>query len=470
MRHVIVLLLLLAVPSFASAQVVINEIAWMGSDNGGTASANSNDEWIELRNMGNEAITLSGWILKSTDDKPSIILDGIIEPQGYFLLERTDDTSVPGITADLIYVGALGNTGETLVLHDNNGIEIDRVVGGEEWKNIGGDNTTKYTPQKTGSGWVTALPTPRASNANTSSREEENSASESTEQGGGSQNQSTQPTGSSTFPVEQRIYADAGEDRTVIVGADSIFEAFALGLEKKPLSNARFLWNFGNGRTAEGKKVLHYYEYPGSYVVILAVSSGEYSASDRIRVEAVSANITITAATSSFIELFNKAGRELNLSRWRLFADGSYFTIPDNTIVLSGKPLSFAASVTGLSVNNPNSVSLFYPNGVEAVRYEGDVISPVSEPSVEQTVSPSVKAVPVVVEKTVTSVQNNQDAQDSNEVTDEQFAAVAADISETDADRALYTWLAALIAIIGISVTAVLLVRRRQRHEFEIID
>ena len=107
---------------------------------------------------------------------------------------------------------------------------------------------------------------------------------------------------------------------------------------------------------------------------------------------------------------------------------------------------------------------------MEAVRYEGDVISPVSEPSVEQTVSPSVKAVPVVVEKTVTSVQNNQDAQDSNEVTDEQFAAVAADISETDADRALYTWLAALIAIIGISVTAVLLVRRRQRHEFEIID
>ena len=87
----------------ASQSIVINEIAWMGTEN------SSNDEWIELYNNSEADIDLTGWVLEAADETPSISLEGTITAGGYFLLERTDDSSVTGIAADQIYVGALEN-------------------------------------------------------------------------------------------------------------------------------------------------------------------------------------------------------------------------------------------------------------------------------------------------------------------------------------------------------------------------
>src|SRR3989344_6988032 len=80
--------------------ILINEIAWMGNSN------SANDEWIELKNTTLEGVDLSGWILKSPDGKLNIPLTGILLSNSFYLLERTDDTSVPNITADFIYKGA----------------------------------------------------------------------------------------------------------------------------------------------------------------------------------------------------------------------------------------------------------------------------------------------------------------------------------------------------------------------------
>ncbi len=114
--------------------VVINEVAWMGT----TTSAN--DEWVELHNYGGSSVDLSGWTLNATDGTPSITLSGTIPAHGYFLLERTDDTSVAGIAADQIYTGALSNSGETLELRDGGAALIDSV---NAWH--AGDNSSKAT-------------------------------------------------------------------------------------------------------------------------------------------------------------------------------------------------------------------------------------------------------------------------------------------------------------------------------------
>jgi hypothetical protein len=93
-------------PAMAQApalNVAINEIAWMGR------LADANDEWIELHNNTGAPINLSGWTLIAADGTPNITLTGTIPAGGYFILERTDDNSVPGVAADLIYTGALGN-------------------------------------------------------------------------------------------------------------------------------------------------------------------------------------------------------------------------------------------------------------------------------------------------------------------------------------------------------------------------
>lgn len=116
--------------------VVINEVAWMGTD------VSYNDEWIELHNPTGSDISLEGWSLNATDGSPVISLTGTIPAGGYYLLERTDDSTVTAVDADLIYTGSMSNTGEVLELSDGTQV-IDAV---DAW--YAGDNNTKATMER----------------------------------------------------------------------------------------------------------------------------------------------------------------------------------------------------------------------------------------------------------------------------------------------------------------------------------
>ena len=101
--------------------VVINEIAWMGT------TCSYYDEWIELYNNSLLSIDLTGWSLKAGDGTPDISLNGIIPAKGYFLLERTNDETIKDLEADQIYTGALENTSEDIQIRDASGNLIDSV-------------------------------------------------------------------------------------------------------------------------------------------------------------------------------------------------------------------------------------------------------------------------------------------------------------------------------------------------------
>jgi hypothetical protein len=144
-----------------SLDVVINEVAWIGTAN------SANDEWLELYNNTASVISLDGWNLNAEDGTPTIKLKGNIPANGFFLLERTDDITVAEIKADLIYKGGLGNNGENLKLFDNSGNIIDEVNCSGGW--LAGDNTKKQTMErKTDFSWQTSqIPggTPKAQNS-----------------------------------------------------------------------------------------------------------------------------------------------------------------------------------------------------------------------------------------------------------------------------------------------------------------
>lgn len=160
---VILLSLLLAPFTYAtdSPALVINEVAWMG-----TESSYSN-EWIELYNNTDLPLTLDGWVLKTADGTPEISLTGIIPAKGFYLLERTDDDTVPEVPANQLYKGSLNNNGENLELYDSLDILIDSLDCSSAW--LAGDNTTKQTMERIDSGdWQTSLNpggTPKAKNS-----------------------------------------------------------------------------------------------------------------------------------------------------------------------------------------------------------------------------------------------------------------------------------------------------------------
>ncbi|MCJ7813633.1 lamin tail domain-containing protein [bacterium] len=120
--------------------IVINEIAWMGTE------ASTSDEWIELYNNTSSDVDLNGWMLVFTDNDPIVSLSDTIPANGYLLLERTDDNTVSDISADQIYIGNLGNTGESLQLKDSSGQIIDEVNCVQGW--FAGTNSPKITMER----------------------------------------------------------------------------------------------------------------------------------------------------------------------------------------------------------------------------------------------------------------------------------------------------------------------------------
>ena len=136
--------------------VVINELAWMG-----TTTSTSN-EWIELYNTTGSSISLTGWTLRASDGTPNVSLSGSIAAYGYYLLERTDDSTVPGVTADKIYTGAMGDGGELMELKDAGSTLIDSASQSGAW--FAGSTTGRSTMSRidvnasgtTSSNWYTA--------------------------------------------------------------------------------------------------------------------------------------------------------------------------------------------------------------------------------------------------------------------------------------------------------------------------
>lgn len=361
MRFFIFLALGTILPVSAHASVLINEIAWMGT------SASANDEWIELFNPGTDSVDVSGWMLIAADGEPSITLSGIIGSGAFFLLERTDDESIPGIPADVIYVGTMANTGEIFELRDATGAIIDTVVGGPDWELVGGDNVTKHTGQRQPDDtWITGVPTPSMLNT--------------AEDTGSVAGTSTQLSSSSgvkkktvTGGYKQVVFAYAGEDRNVVVGARTAFEGFAVSDKNSRLGVATYTWSFGDGATKRGKEVTHTFHEPGTYVVTLKVSGEHQRSKDSIRVTAIPADVSVSETIfgdGGAVYIRNHATVPLDVSSWRILLGSetergrdASFVIPEETFIAPEAETPFPAEVTGLSLKDGDRVALAYPDG-----------------------------------------------------------------------------------------------------------
>jgi hypothetical protein len=368
---------LVVLPMVANAQIIINEIAWMGT------SVSANDEWIEVYNTGGDAVSLSGWFLKARDGDPTIALSGEIPAGGYFLLERTDDESVPGISAGIIYTGGLGNAGETLELFDAGGLVVDSIVGGTNWS-LGGDNAAKNTLQRqTDNSWITGIPTPGAQN-NT----------QHIQIGGGtvlgsSTSTSATSTASTTSATKktvsvgytQNVFAYAGVDIQTVAGAYAFFEAFGVDAKSEHISATSYQWSFGDGGDGNEKDGAHVYRFPGTYTAVVSLASHYQRAQDSVLVQVVSADVSLSSVLygeDGYVEISNNSDVALDLSLWKLQSEyaegkkrGNTFIIPRMTTIAPHAHVPFSALITKIQMTEKDRVVLYYPSGKEAAVFEG---------------------------------------------------------------------------------------------------
>ncbi|HTR18393.1 MAG TPA: lamin tail domain-containing protein [Candidatus Paceibacterota bacterium] len=411
-------LIFFALPSFAFAQVVINEVMYnpKGSDSG--------REWIELYNEGQSDVTMVGGSGKNSwrisDSSNHTITDPAggtgrgsltIPAGGYLVIASDPNEFISGEYAGSAGGGASGaysvakasislnNTGATLSLLDGTGTTVDSV----SYTSAQGGNDDGSSLQRQADGsWIAALPTPGQANSitpyvappadtpDTSQMNDQPTAS-TTDQS--SQSNTPSPNSSYVPPPTPNLFADAGEDRTVIVGADVEFDASAYDKQQDLLdpTTVRFSWNFGDGSTAEGPAVLHHFSYPGRYAVTLNIALAKNAASDELTVTAEPAALSFSLLSDGGVRIEDLAGHDLDLSGWVVRENGTTFAaqfiLPEHSEILSGSSMNISAQT--LSFRASSSTLLEYPNGAVALGIGGSSASSTAQQAQPQETTPS---------------------------------------------------------------------------------
>jgi len=360
----------------------------MGTEN------SSSDEWIELYNTSSSSIDLTNWTLEATDGSPFITLEGDISAGKFFLLERTNDDSVPDIIADQIYTGALGNSGEYLKLKDSNNNIIEEINCSDGW--FAGDNSTKQTMERTTNGWQTSLDfggTPKAQNSSGKEPEEEiepeeeleeeeiEEESEEFQEPVESSNPAPVPPAESSS--NQLPIADAGNDIIAFTDEEITFDGS--GSYDPDNDELNYNWNLGEGTIKKDAVITHKYLYSGNYLVTLTVSDSEYHSQDTLTVKIYPKKIFINEflpspigkdAEEEWIEIYNDSEQIINIDGWQLDdEDGGSkpFIFPKNTLIAPKDHLVFSRQTTKIALNNDkDSVRLLLPSGMvfQEINYE----------------------------------------------------------------------------------------------------
>ncbi len=462
-------------PAISFASIEITEIMYdlEGSD--------SKREWVEIYNSGAEQVDLTGWKLYENETNHKLTEQGsTILPVGRYAIIADDVSSFlsehpdfSGVLFDSAF--SLKNSGETLILRNENLEDIDIVVYDTE---IGADGDGNSL-QKVSGLWLAGSPTPGKANIDSGQNSQEDNKDDENNQDNNHQeeNQNSFSGGALSFPVEPQIFAFAGSDRNVVVGADTLFSGKALGLEKEPLTNARYMWNFGDGETKEGKSVFYNYKYPGTYSVILSVSSGEYSAVDKMKVIAEPANVIVSDieyGQNGFIEIFNRSNKELDISFWQIKAGVNKFIIPEYTRIFANTKVKFSTQITKLVLSDNDIVRLHYPNGVEVKSFLLTELKPESEvkkvteekPKDSKPEKKSVAETQIknLLQKSETDlIKNNKQKQLIIPQT------VAATVLQAEQNKSLGAgWFLVVIAIVILSVASVLFVYMKEKKDLNL--
>jgi len=291
-KFYILIIFFILSPITTEAHIVISEIMYNldGSDVG--------REWIEVCNTGKEKVNLKDWKLAENGKNHNIS----------FVDDKTDNFLIPSKSCAVVVVNkkeinnfyndnpnfsgilfysafsSLNNSGEKISIKDADLNDIDKVNYSSDWGANGDGNSLQLVKGK----WIASIPTMGLLNnlsVQSSTSENKKDKSEITSSLSSSQELDL---------MKKHISIDAGKDRKVIAGADTLFKALAMGEENTPLKNAHYTWSMGDGSRKNGQSILYTYQYPGDYVVVLGVTSGEYSADDRVIVTALPADISIS--------------------------------------------------------------------------------------------------------------------------------------------------------------------------------
>ena len=364
--------ILLSLPILTAAQVVINEIMFdlqTGSDTG--------REWVEIYNSGTSPVDISSWkfLESATASNHGLTLSqGTANLSGGgFAVISSDPAKFlidwPSFSGNLFKASfsSLNNTNGTVILKDGSLSVVDQV----QYASSQGANGDGNSLQKTNQSWLAALPTPGLVNA-TSSISYSNSTTTSetattTNQTSGSNSDNSSnvlsahssPVPLSIIPQVMEFEISAGRDRLTTIGNSVTFRVLPTKLLNMSGQGIVYDWSFGDGTKGQGDIVNHAYRFPGDYAVVVNAAFSDKQAVSRLQVKVIAPNLLLSRVSGG-MEISNKSGTEINLEGWSLDGNKKTFVFPKDTLIPSGKKITFADEVTGM---NNTGTELVNPMG-----------------------------------------------------------------------------------------------------------
>ncbi len=370
-----IILLASLVPRMAAASVIINEVAYAGTQN------SQYEEWIELFNEGGDPVDVSNWKFFKNETTTLIQLSGTIQAQEYFLVCRTTGTLTTPLNGTCNVQGTFGgsglsNTGEHLVLKDAAGVVVDEInlVDGS-WPVPG--VAKGESMQKISSGWIKAAPTPGGVN--------EEPATDVLDQPSSPQ-PSSNATVSATLVKESvefvkpdpKYVAKMTGPETGTAGVAVPFKVTVTQDGKKDLVSGKFEWSMGDGKFYvynRNTPVDHIFQYPGDYTVTLVYYSNEFKQEPdsihRKKVTIVPHDVRIMGLTDDGgVVIENKTTKDIALDGWVLRQDPLQFVVPKYTTVTKNGSLAISSHTTGFIANE--TIQLLNPSFELVSRYQTD--------------------------------------------------------------------------------------------------
>ncbi len=481
---------------FVYAEVVINEVQIAGST--------ANDEFIELYNSGDGAVSLTGFYIKkktSTGSESNFVVASRFESVniasgGYLLLARENEYTGT-VVADVFWPSSysLANN-NSLTLYRGNDTDKNEV----NWQTI--EESKSFQRTETNS-WIGAAPTPGAvnqtSNSNNDTGNDTDDSSgngDNTNEGGSGSGTASTGGGGTNSPLQK---TEAPKTKVKILAKSVAFTGipFSLQAQVSGLNNAslygKFFWNFGDGDSIEmkgGEPFSHIYLYAGDYTVSLEYYTSYYSnipdATAKMVIKAVPMDISISKvgdANDFFVELSNNTSYEIDISKWILSASDVYFdkkfTLPKNTIILAKKKIILSPKITNLIFEDAANLKLKTAEGQIVFDYGASllpVLNPILPPKIIEPEPEKEKEISAQ-EDVVKEIKNN--VKNETQVVGEDLSAsviVSSSNEEMGADGGGgYVPMLASIAFIGASAGAVYFIRQRKiipklGDDFKILD
>ena len=165
---------------------------------------------------------------------------------------------------------------------------------------------------------------------------------------------------SNTFEInagsDRLVYTDTPTDFTATVGVPKGFSEQAV----------KYAWSFGDGSSAEGKKVSHSYKFAGDYIVVLNGLLSDTTAVSRANMKVISPSVFISNTTSDSVEITNQGAYEINLKGWSVSNSLNKFAFSSDTIIGPNKKIAVPDEYMKLNLSGGGRVFLLNPSGKEA--------------------------------------------------------------------------------------------------------